>query len=287
MRSVSAALALLACAAFCGAQDPVMQVATYPFTTATQEPEDLEEAALLSSFCNESLSKNPYIALLPRSIDEILDKERTEQMNPEYIRGKIAKQGVAMGATHTMAGFLSSCNLVESEKKLPNGSTSSSWNATVSFQLMLIDQATGMAIGGAKTFTASAGSGFAFGQSERSACLERTNRKAKKLIRNWMSTVLPNDFKILRTQDSTKKGVPTMLLLKGGLNLGITKGEELQVVELEVLDGVNVENVVATLKVDEVQRETSICKVKKGGEELKAKLEAKAKYLIWFKPDDD
>lgn len=264
-----------------------MQVASYPFTTATQEPDDQEEAALLSSFCNEALSKNPYIALLPRSIDEIIDKERNEQMNPEYIRGKIAKQGVAMGATHTMAGFLSSCNVVETVKKMPGGNSTSDWAASVTFQLMLIDQATGMAIGGAKTFTANAGSGFAFGQNERTACLERANRKAKKMIRNWMSTVLPNDFKILRTQDSTKKGIPTMLLLKGGLNLGITKGEELQVVELEVLDGVNVENVIASLKVDEVQRETSICKVKKGGEELKAKMEAKAKYLIWFKPDDD
>ncbi len=271
------------------AQEPVMQVATYPFATVKNaDADDQSEAALLSSFTNEVLSKNSKVALLVRSLDEIIDKERDEQMNPEYIRGKIAKQGVAMGATHTMAGFLSNCTVRE-EKKTGRYGPSSSFDATVSFELMLIDQATGQAVGGAKSFTTHGSSEFkiTFGKSDADAALDAANRKAKKLIRNWLMSVLPSDMRILKTMDSTSKGIPTRLLIKGGIDSGLEKGADLQVMEFEMLDGVQLENLIAELEVMDVQTSASEVRVKKGGEALKAKRAANADIKILFKPDKD
>lgn len=266
-----------------------MQVATYPFATVkSADADDQAEAALLSGFTNEVLSKNSKVALLVRSLDEIIDKEREEQMNPEYIRGKIAKQGVAMGATHTMAGFLSNCDVRE-ERKNGRYGPSSTWDATISFELMLIDQATGQAIGGAKSFTTHGSSEFklSFGKSDRDAAMDAANKKAKKLIRNWLMTVLPSDMRILKTTDSTSKGIPTKLMVKGGADAGLEKGADLQVMEFEMLDGVQLENMVAELEVVDVQTAASEVRVKKGGDVLKAKMAAKADIKILFKPDKD
>lgn len=266
-----------------------MQVATYSFSTVRNADEDdLAEAALLSSFTNEVLSKNSKVALLVRSIDDIIDKERDEQMNPEYIRGKIAKQGVAMGATHTMAGFLSNCNIRKEEKSGRYG-PSTTYDATVSFEVMLIDQSTGQAVGGVKSFTTHGSSDFkiTIGKSGADAALDEANRKAKKLIRNWLMSVLPSDMRILKTTDSTSKGIPTRLMIKGGADSGLEKGADLQVMEFEMLDGVQLENLIAELEVMDVQTAASEVRVKKGGEALKAKRAANADIKILFKPDKD
>lgn len=286
MRSVSAALALLACAAFCGAQDPVMQVATWGFAhVPNADEDDIREAAMLTGITNELLSRNSRIAVINRTVDELIDKERNEQMNAEYIRGKIAQQGKASGGTQQLTGYVNSCNITEQTSTGKYGTTTS-YNASVTFEISMVDQSTGQNIGRSKSCTVKGSSGL-FGGSGPDGALEMANRRAKKLIANWLMTVLPTDLKVLKVADSTGKGVPTRLLVKGGQDIGMTKGEDLLIVEFEMLDGVAVENTIAELNVTEVKATSSECKIRKGGDEYKAKRDAKAELKILFKPDKE
>ena len=112
-------------------------------------------------------------------------------------------------------------------------------------------------------------------------------RAARRKLANWLIAVLPSDLKILKVTDSTSKGVPTHLMVKGGTNIGMTKGEDLLIVEIEMLDGVGIESTIAELNVTEVKAESSECKVRKGGSELKAKRDAKADLKLMFKPEKE
>lgn len=265
-----------------------MRIATYPFFTATQDAEDLEEGSRLSEMANALMVKNPNLKLYPRSVDDIIDKESTEQMSAEYIRGKIAKQGMRDGATHTMAGFLSGFTVNEREKKLPNGNTSISYEVSISFSLQLIDQTTGQAAF-SKDFAAHASSGLniAIGKSQRDATIARANKRARRYISNWLVTVLPSDFKILKIQEMDKKGLPAELIVKGGTNIGLEKGDELRVVQIEMLDGAPLETDIAELKVSEAQEQISICSVRSGKEQMKLLLDSKAELKILFKPEKE
>jgi hypothetical protein len=286
MRSVLTPLAVLACAALCQAQDPVMQVATWGFSHGPNaDADDVREAAMLTSITTELLSRNSRIAVINRTIDEVVDKERNEQMNAEYIRGKIAKQGMASGGTQQLAGFLNSCNVVEQSNTGKYGTTTS-YNASVTFEISMVDQSTGQNIGRSLSKTVTGSSGL-FGGVGPDGALENANRRAKRLIANWLMTVLPSDLKVLKVADSTGKGIPTRLLVKGGQDIGMTKGEDLLIVEIEMLDGTPVENTIAELNVTEVKATSSECKIRKGGDDYKAKRDAKADMKILFKPDKE
>lgn len=264
-----------------------MQVGSYGFMAAIPNDERYQqEAAMLTSITNELLGRNTRIAVINRKVEDLLDKERNENMNPEFIRGKIAKQGTAMGATHQLIGIVTGCNVTENRTYNPNGTSTVNYQASVTFEISLIDQATGQNVGGSKTYTVNGGSGF-FGGIGPEGALNTANKRAKRKIANWLMTVLPSDLRILKVTDSTSKGVPKQLMVKGGSNIGMTKGEDLIVVEIEVLDGVSIENTIAELNVGEVKSESSECKVRKGGDELKAKRDAKADLKILFKPEKE
>ena len=285
MRNVFTSFVFLSVTLFCRAQEPVMQVASWGFSAAVGEEDDLREAAMLTSITNELLGRNARIAVINRKIDELVDKEREEQMNAEYIRGRIAKQGTAMGGTHQLAGFVNSCSISEQRTRNSNGTENITYQASVTFEVMLIDQATGQNVGGSRSYTVTGGSGL-FGAGPDGA-LAPANKRAKRKIANWLMTVLPSDLKILKVTDSTGKGVPTRLMVKGGSDIGMGKGEDLIIVEYEMLDGVPIESTIAELNVTEVKAASSECKVRKGGSELKAKRDAKAELKILFKPDND
>lgn len=285
MRSALVLLALFGGLLIGRAQDPLMQVASWGFSTVIGEDDDVREAAMLTSITNELLGRNARIAVINRKIDDLLDKERNEQMNAEYIRGRIAKQGMAMGGTHQLVGIVNSCNITEQRTQNANGTMNVSYKATVTFEVMLIDQATGQNVGGSRSYTETGSSGL-FGAGEDGA-LANVNRRAKKRIANWLMTVLPSDLKVLKVADSTNKGIPTRLLVKGGADIGMAKGEDLLIVEIEMLDGVPVENTIAELNVTEVKATSSECKIKKGGDDYKAKRDAKTELKILFKPDKD
>lgn len=286
MRSVFVLSTMMAFTAFVQAQDPVMQIGSYGFLNVVPESDDVQEAAMLTSITNELLGRNTRIAVINRKVEDLLDKERNENLNPEFIRGKIAKQGAAMGATHQLVGIVTACNVTEHRNYNPNGTSTVSYQASVTFEVSLIDQATGQNVGGSKTYTVTGGSGL-FGGIGPEGALNTANKRAKRKIANWLMTVLPSDLRILKVTDSTSKGFPKQLMVKGGSNIGMTKGEDLIIVEFETVDGVAIENTIAELNVTEVKTESSECKVRKGGEELKAKRDAKAELKILFKPEKE
>lgn len=285
MRTSITAVAVVLAATYSFAQETKMQVATWGFATvANPDDDDRREAGILTSITSELLSRNSSVAVLNRTVDQLLDKERDENMNADYIRGRIAEQGKSMGGTHQLAGFLGSCN-VEEQTTTNKYGTSTSYKASVTFEVMLVEQATGKVVGGSKSYTVTGSAGL-FGTG-RDGALNAANRRAKKLIANWLMTVLPSDLKVLKVTDSTSKGVPTRLLIKGGTDIGMTKGEDLQIVEIEMLDGVSVENIIAELNVTEVKANSCEVKVRKGGDEYKVKRDAKSEMKILFKPEKD
>lgn len=260
-------------------------IATAPFVASPKEQDDQEEAVILSGYVTDFMAKNTMITTVAKSVDEVIGKMLDDQMNEDYIRGQIAKQGVRIGAKELLTGVVTSFKV--DHRTTDNGrfGQSTSTEAVLNFQLLLVDVATGKTIASATLSARGVPPPFTtFGVSPDGLATEVANKRAKKAINNWLMTVLPNDFKILK-EEVDKKGRPDMVYVKGGEDIGMTKGDDLEVVEIEMLEGTPMKTNIAELTVSEIRGGVSVCKVKKGKDELRSRIDSKADIKVLFKPD--
>lgn len=275
-------------------QGEKMVIGTFSLKSSTDDAEHNEEAVTLSGIVTEVLNRNPNFTVIPRNIDEVITKERATQTTGDYIMGQIAEQGKAMGAKQMLSGTLNSLMVQKHEnnnssngttigalKSIAPGSTTTS----VSFTLNLVDVGTGKALQ-TKTFSAK-GTGVGTGGGGRADALKEMNRSAKRQIANWVVTFFNFTFQIAKIEEADKKGVPETLLITGGAEMELQKGEDLDVMQVEMLMGQARLTKVCELNVKEVQGAFTLCDVRKGAKDLKAKMDAKSELKIQFQPEKD
>ena len=270
-----------------------MVIGTFSLKPSTDDADHNEEAVTLSGIVTEVLNRNPNFTVIARNIDDLISKERATQTTGDYIMGQIAEQGKAMGAKQMLTGTLNSINIQAKENtgstpgrigslgNLAPGNTA----ANVSFTLNLVDVGTGKAIQ-TKTFSAK-GSGMGTGGGARADALKAMNKAAKRQIANWVVTFFDFKFTIAQIEEMDKKGVPKTVLITGGKEMELEKGEDLDVNEVQMLMGEARILKVCELNVKEVQGAFTLCQVKKGAKELKEKMDAKAELKIQFQPEKD
>ncbi len=275
------------------AQTEKMVIGTFSLKPSTDDADHNEEAVTLSGIVTEVLNRNPNFTVIPRNIDELISKERATQTTGDYIMGQIAEQGKAMGAKQMLSGTLNSIYIQTKENSgsgsgrigglgnIAPGNTA----ANVSFTLNLVDVGTGKAIQ-TKTFTAK-GSGMGTGGGARADALKAMNKAAKRQIANWVVTFFDFKFAIAQVEQADSKGVPKTVLITGGKEMELQKGEDLDVNEVQMLMGQPRILKVCELNVKEVQGAFTLCQVKKGAKELKEKMDAKAELKIQFQPEKD
>ena len=273
---------------------PEFVIGTYPLTTPVETPEHKQEASALSGVITEVLNSNPNFKVISRNIEEVIANERATQLSADYIMGAIAKQGVADGAQQLLTGnldrFVSNTNENKGTKSTVvggklnplAGATKGATMATVSigFTLNLVDVATGKAIA-TKAFAIS-GSAPGFAGGGENAALVNAHKAARKQITNWVVTFLHFDFSIKGVEEADKKGLPKTVLIRGGKDMALEKGEELLVKQIEMLDGLPRERLISELVVNSVEGSFSVCRVKNNSAMLKEMMDAKADIKVMF-----
>ncbi|MBK9045940.1 MAG: hypothetical protein IPL74_04290 [Bacteroidetes bacterium] len=238
-----------------------LTIGIYPFENATNEPSTIEEANYLTGVVQEFMTKNPHFKVLPRNTMESLKSEWGLNRDEQFIRGKIAEQGIAAGAQKLMTGRLNVFQNTEEVRNVAN-STKSTYKAKISLTLTVLDVASGTG-DASKTFEASAGSGVFNFNLNREMVLNQAHKKLKRLISNWVVTILPFEFKILKVLEF-KGELPKLVLIKGGTDMALENGESLLVSEIEILeDNILHEKIVGELEVVSVEGQVSKCKVKR------------------------
>ena len=258
--------------------DPV-NIGFFDFITM-DEDEDIREGKSLTGIMKELLTNNPAIKVLPRDINQTIREERELQKLEDFILSEsVAEQGMAEGAKYLLAGSLESF-VIRSKSQEIGGFEKDVYEASISFSLVLVDVAKGTALE-AKNFaynTTKAGL-FDFYINESQA-INDINRQAKKKMANWFATLLPFDFKILKVVEADRKDRPVSVIISGGTNLDLERGEKLDVVEIGEIEGFKVKNTLAELTVDEVMGEVTKCSVSSGKKELGPKLKDESANIV-------
>lgn len=254
-------------------------IGLYPFISDNNK-DYLDMANILTGTLQDVLVKNPNFFIVNRTVLSVANSEITLQKQEEFIQGDIAKQGVQQGALKVITGKLNSIIKDQTSRKVGDN-TITTYTTTVSFTISLIDVASGKT-DNSQTFNLDAKSiGGNFTNSN-----ESIQKQAKKRLTNWVVTLLPYNFTILRIDESDKKGLPSKVTISGGTSLYLEKNEKLIVSVSEDIQGFKSISTIGELSVTLVKGEVSECKVTKGAEAILASMTGKQPLIITFKESE-
>ncbi|MFT7606881.1 MAG: hypothetical protein ACI8VT_004484, partial [Saprospiraceae bacterium] len=194
----------------------------------------------------------------------------------------LVEQGQTLGANYHMFGQINSVSTKTSHSKDSKGRTTTSYTVVISLNLRIVDIETGMV---KETETITVGQNlFEFISAQTEA--EAWNKSCKKMgskTKGFIKKAFPMTISIIQIEKE-KKGKVTEILIAGGSVIGLKKNDKLNVFEITELevDGKMFprEREIASLTVSDIQGgQLSVCKVKKGGGDLKNKILSGAKLI--------
>ena len=245
----------------------------------------------------EILGKKSNIQVLDSSIDSTLVKELDLQIREHSIDASgLVQQGKLLGAQQVITGSLSEIKLESKrQQNILTQKNTTEFTAHIRFSVQLSNVETGEVIS-QKFFNTSeyksgkllnlVGGNASTGSTRDEATLNAL-KVAKKMIAEWISESYSNEIRILKVEDTDKKGVAETVLVSG-VDESFSKGADFIVSEVEVLDLGNGKSVkrnkkIAEIKIKEIQGEVSVCKITEGARVLQEKLNAKATLEITVK----
>jgi curli biogenesis system outer membrane secretion channel CsgG len=231
----------------------------------------------------QSFSQKSRFTVVDRTNLSALKSEKELQKSEDFIDGYVVDQGKSFGAKYVVTGDLQNIGTVAKQfKKLNSDNTysySTQYSAYISFTLTLIETETGQIkstqnfnlkstdVGLISWFSSTAG----FYNSENAA-LSAVMSLASANIKSWINSVFPVLLKIIKVEEFDKKGLPSVVLIKGGADTDLKKGSDLFVIYPEVIEVDGVEYTrpvdVGQIKVLEVDGEFSSCKIKSGADKI-------------------
>ena len=272
-------------------EDDLITIGIFPFKGYnTRFVTELQEQTL------QAFSQKSRFTVVDRTNTSIINTEKELQKSEDFLSGYVVDQGKSIGAKYIVVGELQNISTVPQQfKRITDYTTKeyvidTKYAAFLSFTLNIIETETGRIkstqhfnlkttdVGWAGFLSASAG----FYDSETSA-LSVIMNSAAGYIKGWINKEFPVSMKVIRIEESDKKGNPSMILIKGGIDTDLRKGSDLYVVypEIIVVDGKEYTKPtdIAQVTVEDVEGEFSTCKIKKGGEKIQ-QLIASGKTLI-------
>lgn len=260
-------------------------------------PLTYESSSVNSQFVNsiqESLTnafvKAKRFNIVDRSKMDALKQEKELQKSEDFMDGKVIAQGVSIGAQFLISGHVVSATATEAFYTDPETKrqVSSGFVAKLSISLKLIDVSTGQVVT-AQTIEPKGGSMLAQLAGVAPATAEAAIAKAiadiGPKIDDFVAKNFPVNFSIVEIQEKNSKGNATIVLISGGSDFGLKKGQKLKVVEVIDLE-VNGKTIqrkkeIGEIKITKVEDENfSVCSVGSGGMDISAKFEAKARILV-------
>jgi hypothetical protein len=247
-------------------------------------------------------SSKSRFTVVDRSKFEQIARERNLQKQEEFINSStIVEQGKSLGAQYLVSGNINQIGKAggykEKSKLVYDQYTkklvAQKYNVyiteiTLTVNVQVIDVATA-AVKSTKSFSTV----LQTETSSEATAMENAIKSLEMYYKAWINEHFPVYMKVIRIEKSGKKGLPEKILIKGGVDMDLSESNkwvilntssELEVFEFEslVVDGKEYKRpvTIGRVKIDEVQGEFSICKVKNGAENIQKKLEEGKTLLL-------
>ncbi len=270
------------------AQDKI-GVGILPFTYVEGAAE-FQDVNSIQEAVSNAFVKTKRFNIVDRSKMDLLKKEKDLQKSEDFIDGSVISQGVSLGANYLISGHVISAiaERLETSPDSKTGEVTITYKAKLVISLKVIDVATGQVVT-SETIEPKGGSLLGgmvgIGPTSPQAAISKAINSITSKIDAFVSNNFPTSFSIAEIQEKDGNGNATKILLAGGSDFGLKKGDKLKVVELTVMEvagkKLSRKKEIGELKITKVEDENfSTCSVGTGGIEINAKFEAKAKLLV-------
>lgn len=265
------------------AQNGKEGIGVLPFTSSVKSKHPGAAEVLTQKVTDAIVTVNRFI-VVERSIMDALAKEKDYQMGYDFANSQdMIQQGHAIGAKYLLMGHLGSMEVVKNKHEIDN-QTSYTYSYQLSLSVKIVNVETGQVIS-TENLTPSKGSllNYIMASKTEEAAWDKACEGIYKSAIKYIRDAFPLELQIIQIE-KIKKDKASMVLISGGKDLGLYKNAKLIVYELTELsvNGVVVERQkeIGKLTVKELEGDNlSICKVSKGGEVLKQKIESGAKLI--------
>ncbi len=261
------------------AQKPVVYVEYFSYTASLgASPVEQVRNSVIANITNTQRVEVIDVASVPSLQVEAERRQQEAAMGDETARRGVMQQA---GATHIIQGFVSQISI--SKNRTEGTDAHDYYTATVDYTIKLIDAASGKLV---KSADISLGKGFDLSTGNTPDEALRAVLKAnKKKIEDFVdenfklkAIILPDEFTVDGDELET-----CMITL--GSDHGIDKGQQIEVFTTKLIAGRETKKAIGTLKVTEVMAgDLSMCKVTKGGKEMKTVMD---EYLKLLSEDPD
>jgi Ser-tRNA(Ala) deacylase AlaX len=219
---------------------------------------------------------------------DALKKEKELQKSEDFIDGSVIEQGVSLGANYLISGHVISAEAEQMKADDGKGNITITYKAKLSISLKVIDVATGQVIN-SETIEPKSGNSLmgmiGIGSSSPQVSISKAIKGIEDKIDEFVGRNFPKTFSVAEIQEKDGKGNATILLIAGGSDFGLKKGDKLKVVEISEMEvggkKIKRKKQIGELKITKVEDENfSICEVKSGGIDISSKFEAKVDLQI-------
>jgi len=261
-------------------------IGIFPFTFAAGTVSNPSDVYSVQEAVINGFVKTKRFTIVDRT-KKVTKTEIEENKDERYIDSKkLAEQGKNLGAQFLVLGHVISVSIEES-RSVNEGKESVSYEAKISTNIQIIDVETGE-ISTAEIIKLSSDKGILdillISRTPEAAVATAITR-SNKVIEKFVDENFPILFHIAEIQEKDGKGNATKILIAGGSDFGVKRGDELNVVEIVEMNVagkmVKRKKGIGRIKVSKVEDENfSICEVKEGGIEINSKFQAKAKLQV-------
>lgn len=228
--------------------------------------------------------KTKRFNIVDRTKMDALRSEKNLQKSEDFIDGNVVQQGVSLGANYLVSGHVVSANA--EQMRADDGTIT--YKTKLSINLKVIDVATGQVVS-SETIEPKSGNSllgaFGLGASTPEASIAKAIKDIEEKVDDFVSRNFPISFFIAEIQEKDNKGAAIKLMIAGGSDFGLSKGDKLKVVEISVMEvggkKLTRKKEIGELKITKVEDENfSTCSVNSGGIDIAAKFEAKANIQV-------
>jgi curli biogenesis system outer membrane secretion channel CsgG len=257
----------------------------FSYVQGAASPQDVNS---IQETVTNSFVKTKRFNIVDRSKMDALKKEKELQKSEDFIDGSVIEQGVSLGANYLISGHVISAEAEQMKADDGKGNITITYKAKLSISLKVIDVATGQVIN-SETIEPKSGNSLmgmiGIGSSSPQVSISKAIKGIEDKIDEFVGRNFPKTFSVAEIQEKDGKGNATILLIAGGSDFGLKKGDKLKVVEISEMEvggkKIKRKKQIGELKITKVEDENfSICEVKSGGIDISSKFEAKVDLQI-------
>jgi len=266
-------------------QSQKMVIGVYPCTFSEASPQDVNS---ITEMLVTAFVKTKRFDMVDRTKMEALISEQDRQRTEAFINSDVIEQGKNLGAQYLIMGHIISAKADEMKATDDKGNVTVTYKAKLAISLNVIDATTGKIVS-SEVLEPKAGNAVlgavGLGITDPRKAITKAIKDIESEVDKYVGTYFPLTFPIVEIQEKDSKGNATKVLIAGGSEYGLKKGDKLKVVEIIITEvagkTMQRKKEIGELKIVNVEDENfSICSVTTGGIDINSKFEAKANLQI-------